>query len=101
MADRHAELLDMANVGPAVVRHLARVGVTKPGDLVDRDPYEMYERLCDRDGRRHDPCLLDTFISVVDQAGGGEPRPWWTYTAERKRRLAVPFARRSASKSRH
>ncbi|MFI7274378.1 helix-hairpin-helix domain-containing protein [Streptomyces sp. NPDC049879] len=85
MADGTEELLRMANVGPAVVRRLARVGVTAPADLRGRDPYEMYERLCALDGRRHDPCLLDTFLSVVDQAGGGEPRPWWTYTQERKR----------------
>ncbi|MEV1007838.1 helix-hairpin-helix domain-containing protein [Streptomyces sp. NPDC049881] len=85
MADGTEELLRMANVGPAVVRRLARVGVTAPADLRGRDPYEMYERLCALDGRRHDPCLLDTFLSVVDQADGGEPRPWWTYTQERKR----------------
>lgn len=85
MADNSAGLLGMVNVGPAVVRYLARVGVTTPDGLRGRDPYEMYERLCRLDGRRHDPCLLDTFLSVVDQAGGGEPRPWWTYTQERKR----------------
>jgi len=85
MANGRTELAAMANVGPAVLRYLARVGVTRPSDLVGCDPYEMYDRLCGLDGRSHDPCLLDTFISVVDQAGGGGPRPWWTYTDERKR----------------
>jgi Pathogenicity locus len=28
--------------------------------------------------------MLDTLMSVVDQADGGPARPWWTYTAEPK-----------------
>lgn len=81
------DLLKMANVGPAVARYLARVGVTVPSQLADRDPVEMYEQLCAVDSRRYDPCLLDTFMSVVDQARGGPPRPWWEFTEERKRRI--------------
>jgi hypothetical protein len=81
------DLLAMANVGPAVAGYLARLGITERAQLVDRDPFELYDTLCVRDGRRYDPCLLDTFMSVVDQAGGGSPRPWWEYTAERKRVL--------------
>jgi hypothetical protein len=89
-------LLEMANVGPAVARYLARLGITEPDQLADRDPFEMYERLCAIDGRRYDPCLLDTFMSVVDQARGGPRRPWWEFTAERKRRQGVPASRRAA-----
>lgn len=79
------ELCRMANVGPAVAKHLARIDITTPDQLVDRDPFELFERLCELDGHRHDPCLLDTFMAVVDQADGGAPRPWWQFTAERKR----------------
>jgi hypothetical protein len=82
------DLLALTNVGPAVLRYLARVGVTEVGQLTDRDPLEMYEQLCAVDGRRYDPCLLDTFMSVVDQARGGPPRMWWEFTAERRRLLA-------------
>jgi hypothetical protein len=39
-------------------------------------------------GRRHDPCMLDTVMSAVEQANGGPARPWWHYTAERKRMLS-------------
>jgi hypothetical protein len=79
------ELLKLANIGPAMVRDLARLGITEPTQLAGRDPVELYERLCETDGHRHDPCVLDTFMSAVDQAEGAPPRPWWTYTAERKR----------------
>ncbi len=82
-------LQDLANVGPAVERMLARVGVTAPAQLAGQDPYALFERLCALDGRRHDPCLLDTFMSAVDQADGKPARPWWEYTPERKRSLAA------------
>ncbi|MEZ0294635.1 MAG: helix-hairpin-helix domain-containing protein [Solirubrobacteraceae bacterium] len=82
-------LQDLANVGPAVERMLGRVGVTAPAQLAGQDPYELFERLCAVDGRRHDPCLLDTFMSAVDQADGKPARPWWEYTPERKRSLAA------------
>lgn len=82
-------LQDLANVGPAVERMLGRVGVTAPAQLAGQDPYELFERLCAVDGCRHDPCLLDTFMSAVDQADGKPARPWWEYTPERKRSLAA------------
>jgi hypothetical protein len=80
-----SDLRELANVGPAVERHLRRVGVTRRADLVGRDPVEMFERLTAIDGRGPDPCLLDTFMSAVDQAEGRPARPWWHYTAARKR----------------
>jgi len=83
------QLQDLANVGPAVERMLGRLGVTAPAQLAGQDPYELFERLCAVDGRRHDPCLLDTFMSAVDQADGKPARPWWEYTPERKRSLAA------------
>jgi hypothetical protein len=75
--------------GPAVVRYLARIGITKRSQLAGRDPVELYDELCALDGRPHDPCLLDTFMSAVDQATGLPARPWWDYTAQRKRVLAT------------
>lgn len=54
-------------------------------DLVGRDPIDLFDALVAIDGRRHDPCLLDTIMSAVDQAEGRPGRPWWHYTAERKR----------------
>ena len=42
-----------------------------------------------RTGQRHDPCLLDTFIAAARYMAGEPKRPWWKYTAERKRELAA------------
>jgi hypothetical protein len=84
-----ADLEDIPNVGPAVAADLRRLGITAPADLPGRDPYALYEDLCEKTGKRHDPCLLDTFIAAVRFMAGGPKKPWWAYTAERKRRLAA------------
>jgi hypothetical protein len=81
-----SDLTSVPNVGPAVVRTLRRLGIEAPGDLGGQDPEELFERLCAIDGRRHDPCLLDTFVAAVSFADGGPPRPWWEFSRERKAR---------------
>lgn len=53
-----------------------------------RDPYLMYEELCRKTGQRHDPCVIDAFISAVRFMQGEPKRPWWAYTSERKSVLA-------------
>ena len=87
-----AALEDIPNVGPAVAADLRQLGITSPADLVGRDPNAMYDDLCRITGQRHDPCLLDTFIAVVRFMEGEPKKPWWKYTAERKRELAARSA---------
>jgi hypothetical protein len=82
-------LTSIPNVGPAIARKLERLGVHEPTDLRGQDADELFERLCALDGRRHDPCLLDTFHAAVDVADGKPARPWWEYSRERKAAAAV------------
>lgn len=79
-----SDLRRIPNVGPAVARKLERLDIAGIGDLRGRDPHELFERLCTLDARRHDPCLLDTFVAAVDYANGAPARPWWEYSRERK-----------------
>ena len=81
------DLEQLPNVGPAVAADLRRLGIRRPRDLMGRDPYRMYDDLCRATGTRHDPCVLDTFIAAVRYMEGGPKRPWWHFTAERKRAL--------------
>jgi Pathogenicity locus len=80
-----AGLEEIPNVGPAIAADLGRLGITAPSELPGRDPYVMYDDLCRLTGQRHDPCLLDTFIAAVRFMEGESKKPWWKYTAERKR----------------
>jgi hypothetical protein len=85
-------LEEIPNVGPAIAGDLRRLGITAPAELLGRDPYAMYEELYRITGQRHDPCLLDTFIAAVRFMAGEPSKPWWKYTAERKRELAARSA---------
>lgn len=80
-------LTDLPNVGPAMAADLELLGVHEPSQLRDRDPYEMYDSLCRIMGTRMDPCVIDLFVSVTRFMCGGDARPWWEFTDERKRTL--------------
>jgi hypothetical protein len=82
------ELRALPNIGPAIARKLQQLGVERPDDLRGRDPERLFQRLCELDGRRHDPCLLDTFVAAVDRVNGAPPRPWWYYSRLRKSQAA-------------
>lgn len=84
-----ARLQDIPNIGPAVAADLRQLGITTPNDLPGRDPYALYDDLCRITGQRHDPCLLDTFIAAVRYMEGAPKKPWWKYTPERKRTMAI------------
>ena len=99
--DQYTDLEQLPNVGPAIAADLHRLGIARPRALVGKDPYALYEKLCRITGQRHDPCVLDTFISVVRFMEGASARPWWSYTAERKRTLArAPRPRMKATPDR-
>ncbi len=78
-------LEQLPNIGPAIAADLRRIGVLAPRQLSDADAYALYRRLCQASGKRQDPCVLDTFLAACDFMRGAPPRPWWDYTAERKR----------------
>jgi Pathogenicity locus len=86
---RHAadctDFLQLPNVGPAMAGDLHCLGLTHPQQLAACDAHVLYRRLSELTGRRQDPCVLDTFLAIIDFMRGAPPRPWWAYTAQRKR----------------
>ena len=70
--DKLNKLSDLPNVGKAVAEDLALLGITQPQDLAGQDAYEMYDRLCSLTATRHDPCMIDIFLSLVDFIQGNE-----------------------------
>ena len=77
-------LEQLPNIGPSLAGDLRLLGIVHPAELARRDAFALYRALCTTTGKRQDPCVLDTFIAAVDFMRGGEPRPWWLYTAQRK-----------------
>ena len=82
-------LEQLPNIGPSIAGDLRSLGIRHPQELAGRDPHALYLALCQKTGRRQDPCVLDTFIAATAFMGGAEARPWWNYTAERKARYGV------------
>ncbi len=82
-----SDLRALPNIGPAMARMLIRIGVEQRDDLRGQHPEKLFHRLCAVDGRRHDPCVLDTFTAVIDFANGAPARPWWEYSRQRKSRI--------------
>jgi len=78
-------LTDLPNIGPACAGDLERLGIHTPAQLAGQDAHDLYERLCVLTGTRQDPCVLDVLVSVTRFMAGEPARPWWHYTAERKR----------------
>lgn len=78
----------LRNVGPAARADLAVLGIASIAQLAASDADSLYAELQARTGHRHDPCVWDVFAAAIHQARTGEPRDWWTFTPERKRRQA-------------
>jgi Pathogenicity locus len=92
-------LESIPNVGVSIARDLRSIGIKKPRDLIGRNPYSLYRMLCDRTRTRQDPCVLDTFISAVDFMEGAPARPWWSYTAARKKKFSKSLLTRQSRRS--
>lgn len=82
-----AELEQLPNIGPSLAQDLRSIGIHAPSALREADGFQLYRRLCEATGARHDPCVLDTFLAITDFMRGAAPAPWWTYTAGRKQRF--------------
>ena len=80
-------LADLPNIGRAIAADLRLLGIQEPNQLAGMCPFEMYERLCEKTASHHDPCVIDVFISITRFMDGGDPRPWWEFTEERKQLL--------------
>jgi hypothetical protein len=94
--ERTSKLTDLPNIGKAMACDLRLLGIVEPHQIEGRCPLEMYRDLCLKTGRRHDPCVIDVFMSVASFVAGNEAEPWWHFTAERKRLLGGNLLSREA-----
>lgn len=80
-------LTDLPNIGKASAADLLVLKITEPAQLASRDPFQMYEELCALTGQRHDPCVIDVFMSITRFMQGQPARVWWDFTEERQQLL--------------
>jgi ATP/maltotriose-dependent transcriptional regulator MalT len=78
------QLEQLPNIGPSIAGDLRLIGIQHPQALANADAMQLYKTLCQVTGKRHDPCVLDTFMAACDFMRGADAKPWWTYTAQRK-----------------
>ena len=65
IAAQAVQLTDIPNIGRSIAADLVQAGIRTPQDVRSMDPAAIYEALRTPMGQRHDPCVLDTFISAV------------------------------------
>jgi len=85
-------LADMANVGPATLGDLKLLGIQRVAQLAKLQPsdaFVLWRKLGRLTGGLHDPCVIDVFMSVISQAHGNTPCPWWHFTKQRKAMMAA------------
>lgn len=85
--NRLKSLTDLPNIGKACAGDLTLLGIREPKDLIGKNPFTMYAELCKKTKQRHDPCVIDVFMSITSFMSGEEPLPWWAFTEERKKTL--------------
>ena len=78
------KLTDLPNIGPSLADDLRLIDIDTPEQLKGKEALELYEMLCEKTGAKHDPCVLDVFMSITDFMNGGEAKVWWDYTQQRK-----------------
>lgn len=77
---------EIPNVGKRIAGDFKKIGISHPQELKAKNPFKLYQKLCKLTRFRHDPCVLDTFMAVVDFMNGRPAKPWWAFTAERKKK---------------
>ena len=88
-----SHLEELPNIGKAMAGDLRLIGIDCPSKLIGKNPFELYDELCAKSGKRHDPCVIDVFMSVVQFMEGGDALPWWAFTEERKGMIAGALKR--------
>jgi hypothetical protein len=77
------KLRQAPGVGPRTAEDLIQLDVRSLDDLSRSDPYELYDRLCDRAGTRLDRCVLYAFRCAAYFASHETHDPellkWWNW----------------------
>lgn len=82
-----SRLEDLPNIGRNIANDLRAIGITSPAELRKKVPLTVFNDLKDTMGRRHDPCVFYTLLSVKHFFATSESLPWWRFATEGKNTL--------------
>ncbi|HQS57784.1 MAG: hypothetical protein B7Y56_05275 [Gallionellales bacterium 35-53-114] len=83
-----AALEDIPNIGKSIAADLRSIGIKHPQQLLEHEPLELYLKLGGTMGKRHDPCVLYTFMAARHYMESGEKLSWWKFTEQGKKLLS-------------
>lgn len=84
MSKPKSELLNLKNVGEAILKDLHLLGIETIEQLKRQDPDHLFEELQKITQTRQDPCVWDVFAAIIHEAKTGEKLPWWHWSKIRK-----------------
>ncbi len=77
------ELQNIPGVGVSIAQDLWELGIRRVSDLKGKSPDRLYEKRCEQQGLRIDPCLLYVFRCAVYFASQKKHKPellmWWNW----------------------
>lgn len=74
------KLEDIPNIGKSIAADLRGIGIVEPQQLLQHEPLALYLKLSGPMGKRHDPCVLYTFLAARHFMQSGEKLSWWKFT---------------------
>lgn len=79
----HDPLLNIPGIGKSMAEDLRVLGIESVADLTEKDPQQMYDRLCEIRNTKLDPCVLYVFRCAVYYASNNVHDPeklkWWNW----------------------
>ncbi|MFY9116057.1 MAG: SOS response-associated peptidase family protein [Bacteroidales bacterium] len=76
-------LLNIPGIGESMAQDLRDLGIEYVADLSEKDPQQLYDRLCEIRGAKQDRCVLYAFQAAVYYAETNNPSPeklkWWNW----------------------
>ena len=81
------KLEDLPNIGRSIAADLRGIGIHTPQQLLQHEPLELYLKLESTMGKRHDRCVLYTFMAARHYMQSGEKIEWWKFTEQGKKLL--------------
>jgi len=77
------DLEEIPGVGKKIAKYLRGLGFRSVQELKDKDPAELYIKLCRRQHRHVDRCMLYVFRCAVYYASNKKHNPqllkWWNW----------------------